>query len=692
MINIYTNMQPLPYIRRPFSFSKESVTQKKLDSDIEYVERFRDSIIKCQTITPNNRNIIVALFDNDEYDKILDMFPKVEDDMFVILIRQMNKTATRSPFDQVVIELFKYAIVHNDAELIRKLISKTNGIDLFIFGSFSLKGSIPLILEHNMSNMSDLIYDIILADMHLTDSISEIFLDFICKSNNVTLLKKFISAGYKLAKDNILGAINNNAIDVIKDIIAYDYDVQQIFNEVDIKIMKMSVEILLTLVTCNIDIKSQINNILAYAVESNKLDLVTYCVENNTDCDLNTALKYSCGYMHSDIMVYLLESGADINVITFNDIYCTNSEIMKLLIKYGLQITVAELNYIFTECFVYEEDIANNTFLIDLGADPNWIFERELRTQQNPNYEFASVCSYNSKYYHGLNSYLELFVSMGRIAHINFLAEIDPERIRLESNRLFIISCANGSIKMMEYFLNLGADIHYENNLALITACYFGHLSVVEYLLHHIDLNNIIENLLSITLYGNVERNNHQNRRYNIYNTLVNTHIFRNDLYNYGNDVDNIFELLVRHNVKIPSYDFLDILPKQHYTKEFVSLLLLHGYDINSTFNMDCYRSGIILNVHAVNVTMLEVCIRLGKTDIVKLLLDSGADLSITISSTNFDNVLNNRITCNTTNILQFVDSITSKENLSTNNSLLDLAEQLHNVEIKNLLLEYGAI
>lgn len=194
MINIYTTMQPQPKNRRPFSFPKESVTQKKLDSDIEYVERFRDSIIKCQTITPDNRNIIVPLFDNDEYDKILDMFPKPEDDIFVTLLRQMNKTAIRSSFDQVVIELFKYAIVHNDAELIRKLISKTAGTDLFIFGSFSLKGSIPLILQHNMSNMSDLIYDIILADMHLTDCISEIFLDFICKSNNVTLLKKFISA------------------------------------------------------------------------------------------------------------------------------------------------------------------------------------------------------------------------------------------------------------------------------------------------------------------------------------------------------------------------------------------------------------------------------------------------------------------------------------------------------------------
>lgn len=679
-------MQSQPTLRRPFSFPKESITQKKLDSDVDYVELFRDSIIKCQTITPDNRNSIVPLFDNDEYDKILDMFPKPEDDMFVILIRQMNKTATRSPLDQVVIELFKYAIVHNDAELIRKLISKTNGTDLFIFGSFSFKCSTPLLSEHNISNMSDLIYDIILADMHLTDSISEIFLDFICKSNNVILLKKFISSGYKLAKDNILEAINNNAIDTIKDIIAYDYNVQQIFNEVDIKIMKMSVEILLTLLACNIDITSQINNILIYAVESNKLDLVTYCVENNTDCDLDTALKFSCRYMHLDIMVYLLQSGADINVITFNDVYCTNSEMMKLLVKYGLQITVTELNYIFAECFVYEKDIANTTFLIDLGADPNWIFERELRTQQSPNYDFSSVCSYNPKFYHALNSYLELFVSMERIAHINFLAEIDPETMRSESNRLFIIACANGSIEMMEYFLNLGADIKYENNLALITACYFGHLTVVEYLLHHIDLNNITENLLSIILYGNVERNNHQNRRYNIYNTLVNTHIFRNDLYNYGNDADNIFELLVRHNVKIPSYDFLDILPRIHYTKEFVSLLLLHGYEINSTFNMDCYRSGIILNVHATNVTILEVCIRLGKTDIVKLLLDSGVDLSITVSSTNFNNVSNN------TSVLKLMDSITSKENLSTNNSLLDLAEQLHNTEIKNLLLEYGAV
>lgn len=685
-------MQSQQNPRRPFSFPKESVIQKKLDANnTEYVERFRDSIMKCQTVTPDNRNTIVDLFDNDEYDTILDMFPKAEEDVFVMLIRQMNKTASKSPVDQVVVELFKYAIVENDSELLRKLISKTNGVDLFVYGTISLKNYIPSLIDRNMENMSELMYDIIFTEMNLTDSIAEIFSDYICKSNNVILLKKFISAGLKLVNNNILGAINNNAIDVIKIIISHGYDVQQIFNEVDIRIMKLSVAILLTLSECNIDITSQINNILMYAIESNKLDLVTYCVKHNTDCDINSALQSSCEMMHNEIIIYLLESGADINAIKFYDCYCNDVTTIKILIKYGLCIPEDTLDDVFSTCFLSEVYIDNITFLIDLGADPNYIFEREALKAEHLNYEYAELYR-NPGLYHLINSYLELIISMGRITHIKFLEEINLEQLRLSANRLFIIACANGYLELIAYFLNLGADIHYENNLALTTACYFGHLNVVEYLLDNINLNNITENLLLITLYGDVERNNYQNRRYNIYNKLVNDNdIFRNDFYNYGNSSADIFELLVRRSVPIPSYDFLEILPKQHYTKEFVALLLLSGYDINSTFNMDCYRSEIILNVHAINVTILEVCIRLGKIDIVKLLLDNGADLSITVSSTNFDNGLNNG-GINNESMLKIFNQLTAKENLSNNNSLLNLAEQLHDMEIKNLLLEYGAI
>ena len=54
--------------------------------------------------------------------------------------------------------------------------------------------------------------------------------------------------------------------------------------------------------------------------------------------------------------------------------------------------------------------------------------------------------------------------------------------VNIEINDYLNIACSLGHIKIVKYFVSLGADIHNYYNRAIKLACQYGHLEVVKYL------------------------------------------------------------------------------------------------------------------------------------------------------------------------------------------------------------------
>lgn len=216
-----------------------------------------------------------------------------------------------------------------------------------------------------------------------------------------------------------------------------------------------------------------------------------------------------------------------------------------------------------------------------------------------------------SKKYDLLNSKLEYIVSMGKISHIKYLVDMCFDKLQPELNRLLVIGCANGQIDMVNYLLDLGADIHTENNLAFISACFFGHLHIIQLLLDKgVIISTIDIDLFILIVYGSIPIKKQLG-----YKILMIGNIFRNDLFNIGTSHLDIFKLLMSHDIPILNLDIFSILPKTYYNNDIFTYILSHCTDTN----LD---------------KILEQNVDLKNIPIVKFLLDHGADPNCIISCT----------------------------------------------------------
>ena len=545
-------------------------------------------------------------------------------------------------------ELFMYSILALDTEFLKKIISKTDSKDLFTppTSNYMLIGTVI---------HSELICEIILTQMHLEISTVEFFLLACMRTSNINLIKKFLDRGYKMSSKIISICIKRTYINVIKIAFEYDYPIQQIFDQCifdcdcednyDIQMLKFLVE-------SGIDISKQIANIFIYAAGSGKLDLVVYCHTSCYECDIDSALVISCEHMHLDIIKYLLQNGASVTSINMSSLRCENIEIIRLLIDNGLCLN---LDIIFSECFIYATDISDIIYLIEYGADPNAIFDIDKYRENNPG-GMGMMGYVKPSLYYMLNSYLEFIVSKNYLSHLKYLVEINFDRLKLELDRLFIIGCSNGCIDMVIYLLELGADLHAQNDLAFTSGCYFGHLGIVKLLLER-DQMKSKENLFELILSGDNE-NNYNHKPIGYHKLINGNNIFRNDIYQWGSFHLDILKLLHSHDMMTVNYTIFETLPSKYYVKDFFTWIISIHIDINQTFcisdTFGSMRNRKKLKLSSGPTSVLELSIYLNALDIVKLLLDNGADIKI------------------------------------NNGGPMQIAELINNTDIVKLLLEYG--
>lgn len=583
-----------------------SETRRPYDYNIPYWTIFtKEPIIDIHiTYIRNNMEKIIYTFNNGEHDIFFD----TEDDF--------------------VKELFKYCLHDNDIELLKNIISRINIDNLFKLISLeSITWSEMLDL---FRNTNDIVWEIIISEIYLTDICSERCMYYICACNKINLLEKISNRGYKMNSLIISVAIQRGFIDIIRHAILHNYNMQQIFNEYDFinnKLIDTDIAIIKLLVENGIDISEKINYIFLRATELGKLDIVMYCIENNYGCDINIALQYSCVNPYIDIVIYLLEHGADVTTLDTKYISCRNIKLLKFLTDHGLCFPIERINLLFAMFFIYTTDVIDCLFLIEYGADPEYLFNCEVTEYGN----IDKIAS-DAKTYRYVNCYLEFIVSMGYMSHITYLAELNYEKILPELDRLFIVACANGKMDMVIYLLKLGANINTENNMAITIACYFGHMDILKFLLENIDLLDIAENLLMTTVQGYcslVYEVNEENT-YAPYRKLRGkNNILRNDLYHFGNFHVSIFELLCSKNIILTNsdiYEILKILPQIFFSKNFLRYIMSIGFDINTMFET---MFGGIGSVTIELTSILELCVNFNKICLVKYLLDNGADITI---------------------------------------------------------------
>lgn len=543
--------------RRPFDYDRPFIT----DTIIKNVyTTYIESIGKSIMYIKNNLENIIRLFDNAEYDQIIE-----------------NITS----FDEVVGKLFMYCLYENDIELLKNIIFRTNGADLFELigsGSTTWHSITDLFINTNEDT-----WEIILSEMRISNLHMTVCVDILRCIDKIPILEKFLTRGHKMTLLHIEHAIRSNDTDLIRHALIYNYDVQNIFNEHNfIQYMTpINIDMVKLLVEYGIDISTKIDYIFIYASLYGELDLVKYCVENNYACEINLALTYACMKGHFDLVTYLLSIGADVHTVHITHIYSDDIKIFKILIEHGYHIPIEYINIIFYRCFISAKNtIVDILFLIGYGANPEWIFDCNTNNYDN----IHKIVGHPEKY-EAVNSLTEFIVSMGYISHIKYLSEVNYDKLLLELDRLFIVACANGQMEMATYLLELGANINAENNMAINVACYFGHINMVEFLLDKIDPLDITENLFMTVIFGYISlaREINETNVFAPYRKLRgNNNILRNDLYHIGESYTDIFKLLCCKNINLIEIpEILDILPECFYSKEFFSYVVSTGFNID---------------------------------------------------------------------------------------------------------------
>lgn len=634
----------------------------------------------------SHRNKLLELYEKDEYEQISELLPESDNisaynllstakydnvmknidfdgDLFDLpginqnsdFIYPMTNSGPGKMSDEVTYEFLSLCIKENDVEFLKKIILKNNCTDLFNLRQN--RGLIEIIVTHNKEEICRAVLD----DMVLDNITIVNFFTMMVQYQTINLITIFSEYGHKLEVDYITTAIRLNYTDVVKYAILNNFDVQEAFNDckffqgeyttsspnklfmLDGKHPDIDVGMLKLLESYNINVLDKIEDIFSYAAESDKLDLITYCVENHK-CNVNIALRISCFFGNIDIMIYLLQNEANINVICELDIRCTNIDMIKFLTKHNYTIPVRVLNSAFMVSFLHTDDLTNVKWLLDLGAEPLAIFNRESYMGLNPDRYRNLQVGFNKKY-ETLNSHLEYMVSMGKKSHIKYLADTYFDKLSPELDRLFIIACSNGQIDMMEYLLDIGANINSVDNLALKSACYFGQLDVVKLLLYKgLDLNSS-ENLFLFVANGFLS-NTFPMESVMYTKLIANGDIFRNDIYLHGKQNTEIIKLLIENNVRAPDHTIFEVLPVELYSMEILSYLISSGIDINTTF-----KDGSMNRITSV----LELSIQTGNLEIVKLLLENKADVKI------------------------------------NDNGPIKRTKNTHDAEIINLFVEYGA-
>ena len=189
-------------------------------------------------------------------------------------------------------------------------------------------------------------------------------------------------------------------------------------------------------------------------------------------------------------------------------------------------------------------------------------------------------------------------------------AELQNIMLEYDTNALMNASCS-GNAELVEYLINQGADINYENKYnshALLVACEGRHLGVMEVLLKH-------------DAWVNAMRMGPDSEE----DTCLNIACKRGDI--------EMIRLLLKYKADMTVYNSNGLSPfTTAYTRGFheaVDLFLKHGVDLNNNASRLYYQqNGEWVPIRDKWTPLMHACYR-GDVEMAKRLLAHGADVNI---------------------------------------------------------------
>jgi len=505
-----------------------------------------------------DRTSLIQAFDNDLYDELGEL---------------LNYKY------EVLPKLFEYCIKNNDTEFINKLIEKHEKYDLFGDGSMMSFFLVTEIVKCNTDILN------ILFDMECFKSKEAKRLFYWAINDaNIDIINRLESLGHKMGRDDFKYALLSGNNNIIQHIIPLCDNLQNVFDDCFSSTMGYFhvpdnlIQKLNTVIELGIDISKKLDVLLIECIKKKKNDDAIFCHQQGAT-NIDEAFKIACYYSNDTMMLYLLENGADINVLTKKEFRYIDHDIAKILFDYNYVFKDDELEYIM-KTNILTQKFKDFEILFDYIKNNDYIFKNEEYFTNNK----LSIKDINDRAYGMLDgdffdldsimSILEYLVHKNKIEHIKFIIMHDLNR--LDINKLFVIASANGRLELAKLFFELDNNVNV--NLALECACFFGHVHMVKYLL---DFNVFLsDELFLMCTYGTY----YKLQRVGYAKILEKIDII-NDIFMFGESYTEIFKLLIQCDLIMP-LNLMEMLGIEHFCVEIMKHFIECGQDPTELLTM----------------------------------------------------------------------------------------------------------
>ncbi len=361
--------------------------------------------------------------------------------------------------------------------------------------------------------------------------------------------------------------------------------------------------------------------------KNNYLELLKIIVEFGPDNSFfQKIISWSIFNSNVDILEYLFDIGrgsdiqSEFDIAVYQKMEYIRLNLMpmiSLLIKNDIDIW-KHLNQICVQA-ARSGDINLLEFCLQNGADSNYDNGIMIR--------LSCTCMKFAKYLlqHGadINFIKDTdLINLNRpITHENiiFLVENGLD-ISGMINKLFLYSVTAGADDLVLHFLDVGADIHAENELALFAAAYYGNVQTVRILLESGADIHARNDTICLFVFGGMD-DDFENE------SICGWMMFRF----CASNQNELFELLVKNGADISDISILVLMLTNQLIqidKEVVEYFMTAGSDINATCQLT-YEWAQKYNLSDYATSPLEASIFGGKANISQFLLENGADLTI---------------------------------------------------------------
>ena len=289
--------------------------------------------------------------------------------------------------------------------------------------------------------------------------------------------------------------------------------------------------------------------------------------------------------------------------------YQFSVDMFVLLSKYQVDV-FSHINEFYIDAIVIG-DLDFIKFCLENGVDIN--YDNGAAQSKSIRYEMINIAEYLAQNGADINFFdIDQIIrcECGDEQVCKFIKYLVDSGINLNPNQHMINAVAMGSMYLTGYFIELGADIHIEDDLALFTAAHYGHTNMVTFLL---EMGISTDNDKILPFISDSKSKEYEE-------IIARIKILANDvgpipilvLVHVEMDLSKIFKILITNGFpKLDPLLFICILKDYRFVvdEEILEYFIENGFDIHTEYD---------------GQTILEISVLYHRKELIKLLLDYG--------------------------------------------------------------------